>query len=77
MDSPTDLYDPDAKSTSDRKRVGAMNIGKLSGLSEEAVLKIVANLDQTAVTAEAMKLTQVGFIDCLRRVTRDKFQTLK
>ena len=30
---------------------------------EEAVLKIVTNLDQTVVSAEAMKLTQVGFID--------------
>ena len=75
MDSPTDLYDPDAKSA-DKKRMGEMK-NKLSGLPEEAVLKIVANLDQTALTAEAMKLTQVGFIDCLRRVTRDKFQTLK
>ena len=75
MDSPTDLYDPDSKSA-EKKRVGDVK-AKLSGLSEEAVLKIVANLDQTALTAEAMKLTQVGFIDCLRRVTRDKFQTLK
>ena len=76
MDSPTDLYDPDSK-TDEKKRLGASVNKKLSGLPEEAVLKIVANLDQTALTAEAMNLTQVGFIDCLRRVTRDKFQTLK
>lgn len=49
MDSPTDLYDPDSKSA-EKKRVGDVK-AKLSGLSEEAVLKIVANLDQTALTA--------------------------
>lgn len=76
MDSPTDMYDPDAK-TEEKRRLGETASHKLSGLPEEAVLKIVANLDQTALSAEAMKLTQVGFIDCLRRVTRDKFQTLK
>ena len=44
---------------------------------EEAVLKIVTNLDSTAVSAEAMKLTKVGFIDILRKVTQEKFTSLK
>lgn len=41
------------------------------------MLKIVANLDSAVVSAEAMQLTQVGFIDCLRKVNQDKFLTLK
>ena len=40
-------------------------------------MKIVQNLDINAVTAEAMELTQVGFIDCLRKVNQDKYLTLK
>ena len=51
--------------------------GKRGTLPEEAVLKIVANLDASVASAEAMELTGVGFIDCLRKVNRDKFQTLK
>ena len=40
------------------------------------MLKIVTNLDQTYVSAEAMKLTKVGFIDILRKVTQEKFTSL-
>ena len=39
-------------------------------------MKIVSNIDSNAITAEAMELTQIGYIDCLRRITKDKFQTL-
>ena len=46
-------------------------------LPEEAVMRIVDNLDSTAVSAEAMQLTQVGFINLLREITKSKFQTLK
>ena len=37
----------------------------------------MANLDVAVVSAEAMQLTQVGFIDCLRKVNQDKILTLK
>ena len=46
-------------------------------MPEEAVMKIVANLDSNAITAEAMELTQVGFIDCLRKINQDKFLSLR
>lgn len=41
------------------------------------MLKIVTNLDQTIVSAEAMKLTKVGFINVLRKVTQEKFTALR
>ena len=46
-------------------------------LPEEAVMKLVENLDQHVVKAEAMQLTKVGFIDCLREVNRQRIFTVK
>jgi len=45
-------------------------------MPEEAVMKLVTNLDSNAITADAMKLTKVGFIDCLRKVNKEKFLSL-
>ena len=39
-------------------------------LPEEAVMRLVDNIDSNVVRAEAMELTNVGFIDCLREVHR-------
>ena len=39
-------------------------------LPEEAVMRLVENIDSNVVRAEAMQLTKVGFIDCLREVNR-------
>ena len=62
----------------DRRKLAPITKGGKRGvLPEEAVLKIVANIDSTYISAECMKLTQVGFIDVLRKVNREKFQTLK
>lgn len=36
---------------------------------EDAVLKIVTNLDQSIASAEAMKLTKNHMLDILRKVT--------
>ena len=41
---------------------------KETNLTEDAVLKIVNNIGNTAINADAMKLTQVGFIDILRKI---------
>ena len=48
-----------------------------TSIAEEAVLKMVANIDKTAVSAECMQLTQVGFIDILRKINQEKFLMLK
>jgi len=41
---------------------------KETNLSEDAVLKIVSNIDNTAINADAMKMTQIGFVDVLRKI---------
>lgn len=46
-------------------------------VTTEAVMKIVDNIDSNAISAHAMEMTQVGFIDALRNVQADKFKTLK
>ena len=46
-------------------------------LPEEAVMRLVENIDSNVVRAEAMQLTKVGFIDCLREVNRQKIFTVK
>ena len=46
-------------------------------MSQDAVMKLVNNLDSNVYTAECMKMTQVGFIDTLRNVNREKFLALK
>jgi len=51
----------------DRVR-GFTKDGRQGILPEEAVMKIVENIDSTAVSAEAMQLTQVGYIDLLRQI---------
>ena len=63
--------------SSERVRAYTKDDGKKNELPETAVMKIVNNIDSTAVSAAAMKLTQVGFIDLLREIQRDKFMTLK
>jgi len=52
----------------ERIRAYTKDDGKQNRLSEAAVMKIVNNIDSTAVSAAAMKLTQVGFIDLLREI---------
>ena len=36
-------------------------------------MKLVENIDSTAVRAEHMKLTHIGFIDVLKQVTQKKY----
>ena len=40
-------------------------------------MKLVENIENTAVRAEHMKLTHIGFIDVLKQVTQKKYLQLR